>query len=94
LDAIINNAGLLVKKTFSGLLAEDARKMFDINVIVPGILIKTFLSFLKKSPHPHIINIGSMVVYRAVPNSRVFIITVRPRGFGHTDRMPCRRIKT
>jgi len=60
LDAIINNAGLLVKKPFSGLLAEDARKMFDINVIVPGILIKTFLSFLKKSPHPHIINIGSM----------------------------------
>lgn len=60
IDVIVNNAGLLVKKPFSEMSAEEAIKMFETNVLVPGILIRSLLPFLKKSRHPHIVNIGSM----------------------------------
>lgn len=60
IDVIVNNAGLLVKKPFSEMSAEEAGKMFETNVLVPGMLIRSLLPFLKKSRHPHIVNIGSM----------------------------------
>lgn len=60
LDSIINNAGLLVKKPFSEMSAEEAKKILETNVLVPGMLIRAFLPLLRKSQHPHIVNIGSM----------------------------------
>lgn len=48
IDVIVNNAGLLVKKPFSEMSAEEAIKMFETNVLVPGILIRSLLPFLKK----------------------------------------------
>lgn len=60
IDVIVNNAGLLLKKPFSEMSTEEARKMLETNVLVPGILIRSFLPLLKKSQHPHIVNIGSM----------------------------------
>lgn len=60
LDSIINNAGLLVKKPFSEMSAEEAKKILETNLLVPGMLIKAFLPLLRKSQHPHIVNIGSM----------------------------------
>jgi len=60
IDAIINNAGHLVKKPFEEITSFDIHQLFNANVFAPGNLIKTALPFLRKSDHAHVVNITSM----------------------------------
>lgn len=64
---IINNAGLLINKTFEELGIEDWKSIYEANVISPVRLIKNLLSLLKASRekmsprfNAHIVNIGSI----------------------------------
>ena len=60
LDCLINNAGLLINKPFEQLQLEDFKKVYDVNVFAPAILIQTVLPLLEKSENAHIVNISSM----------------------------------
>lgn len=59
-DAVINNAGYLVKKDFSALSIEDWQMVYEVNVFGPVRLIQALTPFLKASEQAHIVNIGSM----------------------------------
>ncbi len=58
LDGIINNAGLLIKKPFEELTAEDFDQTFAVNVKSVFLLTRSMLPFLNKGSH--IVNISSM----------------------------------
>lgn len=55
---LINNAGILVNKTFRALTSADFDAMFDLNVKAPFLLVQTLLPFF--IANTHIVNIGSM----------------------------------
>lgn len=59
-DAVINNAGLLVNKPFEQLNYEDVKRSFDVNFYGPLKLTQTSLPYLKESELASHINIGSV----------------------------------
>ena len=59
-DILINNAGFLVKKPFENISEEDIRVTFETNLYGVIRLTQALLPVLKKSPQPHVVNIGSM----------------------------------
>ncbi|MEO1625016.1 MAG: SDR family oxidoreductase [Bacteroidota bacterium] len=59
-DILLNNAGMLVNKDFEQISLEEWRAILDVNLIGPVRLIRSLLPKLRRSPSPHIVNIGSM----------------------------------
>jgi NAD(P)-dependent dehydrogenase (short-subunit alcohol dehydrogenase family) len=60
IDILVNNAGYLVKKPASELSFEDSRRMLNVNLLVPLVLIRSLMPRIMKSASPHVLNIGSM----------------------------------
>jgi NAD(P)-dependent dehydrogenase (short-subunit alcohol dehydrogenase family) len=60
IDALFNNAGQLIRKPFESISIEEARVLFDINLIIPGQLIRICLPYLSDSPLKHVVNVSSM----------------------------------
>jgi NAD(P)-dependent dehydrogenase (short-subunit alcohol dehydrogenase family) len=60
LDILINNAGFLVKKPAVSIDLQEAESMLKINLLAPLALIRSLMPLLRKSPNPHVVNIGSM----------------------------------
>jgi short-subunit dehydrogenase len=60
LDVLINNAGVLLKRSFLETDFSDAGFLFKMNTLVPSYLVRMFSDYLLKSNHSHIVNIGSM----------------------------------
>lgn len=60
IDIIINNAGLLINKSFEETTFSEAQSMAYLNYLAPAWLVRTLLPLLKRAPHPHVVNIGSM----------------------------------
>lgn len=60
LDILINNAGFLVNKSFEKISEKDIETTFEANFFGVIRLTQMLLPLLKKSKHPHIVNIGSM----------------------------------
>jgi short-subunit dehydrogenase len=58
IDVLINNAGLLVNKSFSKQNEEDIDRQLDINFKAPFMLTQLLLPFFNKGAH--ILNISSM----------------------------------
>lgn len=58
IDILINNAGLLINKSFLEFSAHDIDQIFNVNLKGPIRLIQFLLPFFK--PGSHIVNIGSM----------------------------------
>lgn len=58
IDILINNAGLLINRSFSEFSVQDIDHIFNVNVKGPIRLIQFLLPYLK--PGSHILNIGSM----------------------------------
>jgi short-subunit dehydrogenase len=58
IDILINNAGLLINKSFAKISGQDFDRIFNANVKAPIRLIQFLLPFFK--PGSHIVNIGSM----------------------------------
>jgi len=58
LDIIINNAGLLINKSFLNLDESDWNTLWDVNVMGTVRLIKSLIDLI--STHTHIVNISSM----------------------------------
>ena len=55
---MINNAGLLINKTFDDITLNDFKKIYDVNLFGIVNLIKNLLGFF--SSNTHIINISSI----------------------------------
>lgn len=60
LDILINNAGLLINKSFEELALHDWQQSMDVNVFGPVKLIQTCIPKLKKATSAHVLNISSM----------------------------------
>ncbi len=60
IDILINNAGLLINKPFADISLIEARKIYDMNLFVPALLIKELYPYMGKKRVSHVINIGSM----------------------------------
>jgi len=60
IDIIINNAGLLINKSFTELNQTDWQRSMDVNVFGPVKLIQSCLPKLKKAENAHVLNISSM----------------------------------
>ena len=58
IDILINNAGLLINKTFKELTIEDFKKIYEVNVFGVVKLIKNLYKFF--SSDAHIVNISSI----------------------------------
>lgn len=57
-DVLYNNAGLLIKKPFQKLSADDFTQTWKVNFLAPTILIQSLLS--KLNQNSHIVNITTM----------------------------------
>ena len=60
---LINNAGLLINKSFTDTNVEDFDKQWKANVVAPAMLIQALLPYF--SADSHVVNIGSMGGYPA-----------------------------
>ena len=58
IDILINNAGLLINKTFNDITVEDFRKIYEVNLFGVVKLIKNLFEFF--SSDAHIVNISSI----------------------------------
>jgi 3-oxoacyl-[acyl-carrier protein] reductase len=59
-DVLVNNAGYLVNKPFEQLNITDFNLSYQLNILVPSLLIKMCIHFLKQSRIGKVINIGSI----------------------------------
>jgi 3-oxoacyl-[acyl-carrier protein] reductase len=60
LDALVNNAGQLIRKPFVETSMEEARRLFDANFFAPAQLTRICLPLLRESGRGHVVNITSM----------------------------------
>ncbi len=60
IDALINNAGLLINEPFEKLSIKNWRTIFEVNLFGVVQLIQTLLPQLTANGKSHIVNIGSM----------------------------------
>ncbi len=64
LDALVNNAGQLIRKPFAGTEAAEARALFEANFFAPAQLIRICLPLIEKSELKHVVNITSMAGFQ------------------------------
>ena len=64
IDLLINNAGLLINKTFNDTSADDAHQMMNTNVIAPFLLTQYLYNHNLFGEQAHIVNISSMGGYQ------------------------------
>ncbi len=59
-DALVNNAGMLIHRPFEDLSEEDWMQLWEVNVLAPVRLIGRLLPLLRAAPRAHVVQIGSM----------------------------------
>jgi len=64
LDALVNNAGQLIRKPFSAIKVAEARVLFDTNFFAPANLIRICLPLMEQSGLKHVVNITSMAGFQ------------------------------
>jgi 3-oxoacyl-[acyl-carrier protein] reductase len=72
LDVLINNAAVGYPKSFEETTLEEWNFFMNINAKAPFLLCKHALPYLKKSDHPFIINISSVVGHKGYPNQLAY----------------------
>lgn len=68
IDVLINNAGAGAIGPFAGAESERLRRVMEIDFFAPAELTRISLPYLKLGNRPAILNIGSVLGHRAVPN--------------------------
>ena len=63
-DALVNNAGQLIRKPFHQISTREAKGLFDANFFAPAALIRTCLPLMMDSELKHVVNITSMAGYQ------------------------------
>lgn len=64
IDILINNAGLLLNKSFSDTELDEVEKVFRVNFFAPAMLIRELLPAMGGSSGSHVVNISSMGGYQ------------------------------
>jgi 3-oxoacyl-[acyl-carrier protein] reductase len=59
-DALVNNAGQLIRKPFSQVTDREAKGLFDANFFAPAQLIRVCLPLMEGSELKHVVNVTSM----------------------------------
>lgn len=62
IDALINNAGVASMNHFMLTPLETARRLMNTNFFGPFAAIRAFISLLKKSEHPRVVNFSTVAV--------------------------------
>lgn len=60
IDYLINNAGLLISKSFQEIQSHEIDNIFNTNFKAPFFIIKKLFPLLALSPNAHVVNISSM----------------------------------
>lgn len=72
LDVLVNNAGTGHSAPISETTPEIWNKLFTLNARAPFFLCKAAIPYLKKSNHPVIINIGSVVSFKGYTHQSAY----------------------
>ncbi|MGH9062903.1 MAG: SDR family NAD(P)-dependent oxidoreductase [Acidimicrobiales bacterium] len=75
LDVLVNNAGLGWMGLIAGMPAEDVRQLFEVNVIGLIDLTQRVLPAMLERRRGHIVNVGSVAGWVAVPPISVYSAT-------------------
>ncbi len=67
LDCLVNNAGIGALGRFESADEARLRQVMEVNVFAPAEFIREALPLLKAGHHPIIVNIGSVLGHRAMP---------------------------
>ena len=68
LDVLVNNAGAGAIGRFDGASSDRLRRVMEIDFFAPVELTRLCLPLLERGRRPAILNIGSVLSHRAVPN--------------------------
>jgi len=68
LDVLVNNAGAGAIGPFEQANNDRLRRVMEIDFFAPAELTRLCIALLKQGNHPAILNIGSVLAHRAVPN--------------------------
>ncbi|MHB0961279.1 MAG: SDR family NAD(P)-dependent oxidoreductase [Pirellulaceae bacterium] len=68
LDILINNAGVGAIGPFARAQEDRLRRVMEVNFFAPAELIRITLPLLRAGHRPVIVNVGSVLGHRAVPN--------------------------
>ena len=60
IDILINNAGLILNKSFFDINENELSQVFKTNVFVPFLLTQAVMPLMRNSQQKHIVNISSM----------------------------------
>jgi len=60
IDALVNNAGILINKPFAETTIEDWQSVFNTNLFATVNLVQLLLPYMHHNELSHIVNIGSM----------------------------------
>jgi len=63
-DALVNNAGQLIRNSFNQVRIQDARTLFEVNFFVPAQLIRLCVPFMQESDLRHVVNVTSMAGFQ------------------------------
>lgn len=64
LDVLVNNAGIVLSKSFEDTGAADWDRMLNLNARAPFLLTRMLLPLLRASAVPTVVNIGSVVSFK------------------------------
>ena len=72
-DALINNAGVGVRKSIEELNIDDFLKVFNVNVFGLALITKEIIPYMIKASYGTIINIGSTASLKGYKNGSITI---------------------
>ena len=72
LDLLVNNAGCAFAAAFDESRPEDWERLMNLNAKTPFFLTQAALPALRRSPHPAVINIGSVVSIKGYENQSIY----------------------
>jgi 3-oxoacyl-[acyl-carrier protein] reductase len=64
IDALVNNAGQMIRKPFSDTSLTEAKRLFDANFFAPAQLCRICIPLMKGAENPHMVNITSMAGFQ------------------------------
>ncbi len=71
IDILINNAGLGAYNSVESIRDDDMYYIFDVNVFGPVKAMRAVIPYMRERGGGHIVNIGSIVSYLALPQYRI-----------------------
>jgi len=88
LDALINNAGVGAIGPFLRADEDRLRRIMEVNFFAPLDLIRRAQPLLSEGSHPIIVNVGSVLGHRAVPNKSEYCAS-KFALHGFSDALRC-----